>query len=272
MSFERQFLDHLPVIDQVVQFIGRRHRLPADAIEELQSAVHLKIIDNDYEVLRKFEGRSSIRTYLTSVVQRHFLDSRTAVWGRWRPCACARRAGPAGVLLDQLLTRDAVSLDEAVARVRERYDVSELALRSLAAQIPVRTPRRFVGEESLDEVAADAGSATPATTVGRDEGDRAESALHAALNALGNEDQIILKYRFVYALQVSQISRLTGLEQKPLYRRLEGIFKVMRREMEAQGLTREQVLAVVGNPDLEMGKTINWPDLEKRPEVRPCDE
>ena len=272
MSFERQFLDHLLVIDQVVQFIGRRHRLPADAIEELQSAVHLKIIDNDYEVLRKFEGRSSIRTYLTSVVQRHFLDSRTAVWGRWRPCACARRAGPAGVLLDQLLTRDAVSLDEAVARVRERYDVSELALRSLAAQIPVRTPRRFVGEESLNEVAADAGPATPATTVGRDEGDRAESALHAALNALGNEDQIILKYRFVYALQVSQISRLTGLEQKPLYRRLEGIFKVMRREMEAQGLTREQVLAVVGNPDLEMGKTINWPDLEKRPEVRPCDE
>jgi len=272
VSFERQFLDHLPVIDQVVQFIGRRHRLPADAIEELQSAVHLKIIDNDYEVLRKFEGRSSIRTYLTSVVQRHFLDSRTAVWGRWRPCACARRAGPAGVLLDQLLTRDAVSLDEAVARVRERYDVSELALRSLAAQIPVRTPRRFVGEESLNEVAADAGPATPATTVGRDEGDRAESALHAALNALGNEDQIILKYRFVYALQVSQISRLTGLEQKPLYRRLEGIFKVMRREMEAQGLTREQVLAVVGNPDLEMGKTINWPDLEKRPEVRPCDE
>ena len=272
MSFERQFLDHLPVIDQVVQFIGRRHRLPADAIEELQSAVHLKIIDNDYEVLRKFEGRSSIRTYLTSVVQRHFLDSLTAVWGRWRPCACARRAGPAGVLLDQLLTRDAVSLDEAVARVRERYDVSELALRSLAAQIPVRTPRRFVGEESLNEVAADAGPATPATTVGRDEGDRAESALHAALNALGNEDQIILKYRFVYALQVSQISRLTGLEQKPLYRRLEGIFKVMRREMEAQGLTREQVLAVVGNPDLEMGKTINWPDLEKRPEVRPCDE
>ena len=272
MSIERQFLDHLPVIDQVVQSIGRRHRLPADAIEELQSAVHLKIIDNDYEVLRKFEGRSSIRTYLTSVVQRHFLDSRTAVWGRWRPCACARRAGPAGVLLDQLLTRDAVSLDEAVARVRERYDVSELALRSLAAQIPVRTPRRFVGEESLDEVAVDAGPATPATTVGRDEGDRAESALHAALNALGNEDQIILKYRFVYALQVSQISRLTGLEQKPLYRRLEGIFKVMRREMEAQGLTREQVLAVVGNPDLEMGKTINWPELEKWPEVRPCDE
>ena len=96
MSLEREFLDHLPVIDQVVQFIGRRHRLDPGAIEELQSAIHLKIIDNDYEVLRKFEGRSSMRTYLTAVVQRHFLDSRTALWGRWRPCACARRAGPSG--------------------------------------------------------------------------------------------------------------------------------------------------------------------------------
>ena len=61
------------------------------------------------------------------------------MWGRWRPSACARRAGPAGVLLDQLLTRDAVSLDEALARVRERYDVSELELRSLVVKIPVRT-------------------------------------------------------------------------------------------------------------------------------------
>ena len=81
---ERQFLEHLAVIDQVVQFIGRRHRLPADAIEELQSAVHLKMIDNDYEVLRKFEGRSSIRTYLTAVVQRTFSTA-------------SRRSGGAGV-------------------------------------------------------------------------------------------------------------------------------------------------------------------------------
>ena len=73
------FLDHLAVIDQVAQFIGRRHHLDADAIEELQSTIRLKIIENDYEVLRKFEGRSSLRTYLTAIVQRHFLDSREQV-------------------------------------------------------------------------------------------------------------------------------------------------------------------------------------------------
>ena len=80
------------------------------------------------------------------------------------------------------------------------------------------------------------------------------------------------QYRFVHGLQVSQIARLTGLQQKPLYRQLEGILKVIRREMEAQGLTREQMLAVVGNPEFDTGRPIEWPDLEKRSEVRPCYE
>jgi DNA-directed RNA polymerase specialized sigma24 family protein len=200
------------------------------------------------------------------VIHRHFLDSRTALSGRWRPCACARRAGPAGVMLDRLVTRDAISLDDAVARVRERHDVPEPALRSLADRIPRRTPRRFVGEEALADVAADAGLPAADAGLRQDEARRAEAALHAALDALGHEEQVILKYRFEHGLQVSQIARLTGLEQKPLYRRLEAILKVMRREMEAQGLTREQVMAVVGSPGVDIGQTTEWPDPEKRPD------
>jgi DNA-directed RNA polymerase specialized sigma24 family protein len=153
-----------------------------------------------------------------------------------------------------------------VARVRQRHDVPEPALRSLAAQIPVRTPRRFVGEEALEDVPSDAAMPPVDATLRRDEAQRAESALGAALDALGSEDQVILNYRFVYGLQVSEISRMTGLEQKPLYRRLEGILKVMRREMEAQGLTREHVMAVVGSPGIDIGGTRAWPEREKRSE------
>ncbi len=71
----------------------------------------------------------------------------------------------------------------------------------------------------------------------------------------------LFKYRFVYGRQVSQISRLTGLEQKPLYRRLEAILKV-----KAHGLTREQVMAVVGSPGVDIGETMEWPDPEKGPD------
>jgi RNA polymerase sigma factor (sigma-70 family) len=263
VTLERLFLDHLAVIDQVAQFIGRRHHLDADAIEELQSTIRLKIIENDYEVLRKFEGRSSLRTYLTAIVQRHFLDSRTALWGRWRPCALARRAGAAGVLLDQLLTRDCLMLDEAVARVRERHDVPDAELRRLAEVFPARTPRRFVGEEHLDGVPADGATAVVDGAVLQDEATRAQLALDAVLRALGDEDRVILKYRFVHGLQISQISRLTGLEQKPLYRRFDGIIKTLRRELEARSVSGEHVSALIGGTGIEIGP-IGWPDEETR--------
>ena len=267
MTLERLFLDHLAVIDQVVQFVGRRHHLDGDAIEELQSAIRLKIIDNDYEVLRKFEGRSTIRTYLTAIVQRHFLDSRTALWGRWRPCALARRAGSPGVLLDQLVTRDALTLDEAITKVRERHDVSEAELRRLAAVFPVRTPRRFIGEEHLIGVPAEGGATPVDGAVMQDEAQRAQAALEAALRALSDEDRVILKYRFVHGLQISQISRLTGLDQKPLYRRFDVIIKALRHELDTRGVSREHVSALIGSPGVEIG-AIGWPDLEK-PSERP---
>ncbi len=265
MTLERLFLDHLAVIDQVVQFIGRRHHLDADAIEELQGAIRLKIIENDYEVLRKFEGRSTMRTYLTAIVQRHFLDSRTALWGRWRPCALARRAGPPGVLLDQLVTRDALTLDEAIVKVRERHDIAEAELRRLAAVFPVRTPRRFIGEEHLVGVPAEGSTTAIDGGLMQDEAQRAQAALEGALRALGDEDRVILKYKFVHGLQISQIARLTGLDQKPLYRRFDVIIKVLRHELDARGVSREHVAALLGSPGVELGP-VGWADLEKRSE------
>ena len=56
----------------IVSFIGRRRRLAAHELEEFAAHVNLKLIEDDYAVFRKFEGRSSLRTYLTVVVQRCF--------------------------------------------------------------------------------------------------------------------------------------------------------------------------------------------------------
>src|SRR6202008_4136539 len=106
---------------RVGRTIARRHQLSADEADELGSSVRLKLVENDYEVLRKFEGRSQLRTYLTTVVKRHFLDDRNARWGKWRPSAQARRLGPVAVLLDQFLTRDRLPFEEAVQAIEARH-------------------------------------------------------------------------------------------------------------------------------------------------------
>jgi DNA-directed RNA polymerase specialized sigma subunit len=46
-----------------------------------------------------------------------------------------------------------------------------------------------------------------------------------ALAELGSQDRLILKMRFQDGFQVSRISRLLGLDQKELYRRLERTMK-----------------------------------------------
>jgi DNA-directed RNA polymerase specialized sigma24 family protein len=100
-DYERLLVENLPVLEQIVQAIARRHNLPRHETEDLAGAVRVKLVEDNYATLRRFEHRSSLRIYLTVVVQREFLDRRNSQWGKWRPCQRARRAGPIGFLLDQ---------------------------------------------------------------------------------------------------------------------------------------------------------------------------
>src|SRR5262245_61007781 len=100
------FSSRLPEVDRAIAFVVRRHRLAADTAEDFASVVHLRLLEHDCAVLRKFEGRSRLQTFLVVVVQRLFLDYRIALWGKWRPSAEARGLGPLGIKLDRLRSRE----------------------------------------------------------------------------------------------------------------------------------------------------------------------
>ena len=106
VSDEANFLAALPVIDDVAAQVCRRHRLNAGEADDFKSEVRLHFIERNYEVLRKFEGRCTLSTYVNVVVQRVFLDYRNRMWGRWRPSTEARRLGPTAMLIERLVTRD----------------------------------------------------------------------------------------------------------------------------------------------------------------------
>ena len=90
MDAERLFLDNLALIDRIVAATCRRHRLTAEETEDFGSSVKLKLIANDYEVIRAFQGRCSLAGYLTAVILRAFIDHRNHLWGRWRPTGFLR--------------------------------------------------------------------------------------------------------------------------------------------------------------------------------------
>src|SRR5687768_4500817 len=155
MTPEDTFLAHLPHIDKVVAHLCRKHHFQKEECEDFRSRVHVKLIDDDYGIIRKFQGRSSLKTYLTTVVSNEMKDFLNHLWGKWRPSTEAQRLGPVAIRLEKLL-RDGLSLDEAVRTLQTNHkeEMSAQDLADMAARLPDRVPRRVVGEEALQDQAS----------------------------------------------------------------------------------------------------------------------
>jgi RNA polymerase sigma factor (sigma-70 family) len=235
------YLQHRDVIERGIAFVCRRHHLSRQDAEDFASTVRLRLIDADSAVLRAFCGRSSMQTYLVTVVTHQFQDWRNAQRGKWRPSAEALRMGPLGVLLETRLVRDRLSMDEAVEMLRTQNGVTEPrpALEAMAGRFPSRPGRTFVDPETLDKLEAGASANRADSSLNqahaRAAAKHASSALELALRNLEPQNQIILRMRFDDNLSVAQIGRILNLEQKPLYRRLERLLTTLRAALESAG-------------------------------------
>lgn len=238
--FERE----VPTIEALARSLCRRYGMDADEADGFVSWVMVRILEDDVAVLRKFAGRSSLRTYLAVVVANLYRDHRIQRFGRWRPSAAARRLGGTGVLLDAYLNRKGHPLEEAVQLLLSREDVEEdeATLRAYAARIPRRERRTFTSDSLAQQLPSDEKADQP-MLADEDEalfGDT-RSALERALEALPDQDQVIVRMHYWEGLTLAAIARALGIEQKPLYRRMEANLRRLRASLEEQGVEREDV-------------------------------
>ena len=112
-DLESLFLANLPAAEKILSALARRNALSRDAAEEFSAWAKLQVIENDYAVLAKFRGESSLLTYLTVCFAMLFREYRVQQWGRWRPSAVARSAGPLAIRLETLTRRDGLPLHGA---------------------------------------------------------------------------------------------------------------------------------------------------------------
>jgi RNA polymerase sigma factor (sigma-70 family) len=242
---EASFLAALPVIDDITRHVCRRHHLRSDEADDFLSDVRMHFIERNYEVLRRFEGRASLQTYVTVIVQRLFIDFRNQRWGRWRPSAEAQRLGPTAVLLERMVTRDGWSREQAVEMLRLNCGATiDAAILAFCDKLAGRTPaRRFVPEEDADEIPS--AEPPPDGSVVRAEREflakRVMASLARARQSLEPMDRLILKMRFEQRVPVAEIARALGIEQRPLYRTFERIAGVLRMRMAADGIARKDI-------------------------------
>jgi len=264
------YLAHSDLIERAIATVCRRHHLYGADAEDLASTVRLHLVVGDYAVLRQFQGRSSLPSYLIVVITRQFQDWRNARWGKWRPSAEAKRLGDLAVRLETLTVRDGCSLDDAHELLRTHHHITESreALELLAVRFPQRYKRSFVNDDVVETIASPAGTAEDDVIAGEAAASarRASDALGGAMRSLPAQDRLILTMKFEDNCSIADIARALRLESKPLYRHMEKLLAALRLALEAQGLTAEDLAVAWSRRGFDaLGTRETWG------EVRPFD-
>ena len=227
----------LVLLGEVIRGVVRRGRLlPPDA-EDFSQAVQLKFLESGYQAFARFDGRSSLRTYLTTVVWRLLLDWRTAAYGKWRPSAAARRLGVQAVRLDRLLNRDGMTVEEAIqVASRAPEALPDHVLRVIADRLPRRRRHIRVADDVLQLVAREFPDPLEARERAM-QARQARIALGQAFNQLNPEERRLMCLRYRQSLTVREIARLLNVDAKRLYRTFDRLVGKLRRDMGAFGVT-----------------------------------
>jgi RNA polymerase sigma factor for flagellar operon FliA len=239
-GFEATFLRLLPRIERQCRFIAIRYGLATD-VDDFTSHVKLRLIEDDYAILQKFQGRAQIETFVASVIQNLARDYRISRAGKWRPTAVARRLGDVAVLLERLMYRDGYSLEQAaeIIATNHRQRIAPADLEAIARQLPPRSVRLFVSDDVLETVGAP-GHAPDDRLVAeehRSEAARVCAALRDVKATLSDTDRVILAMRYEDGRKIVDIAGALHLDQKLLYRRIDALHASLKRELEARGIT-----------------------------------
>jgi RNA polymerase sigma factor (sigma-70 family) len=250
MSREQEFLGQLPVIDRVISWVCARRGLRGADAEDFASLVRMRLIENDYAILGRFEGRSSFRTYVAAVVNHLYLDFQVQRFGKWRPSAEARRLGPVALRLECLLYRDGLTFDEAcgVLQSDPRVSAPREALHDISLRLPRRDPR---GRPSGGPEPAEDG--VPALERAERQGlaDRTFAVIRRTIDSLPACERLFLRLHVESGLSVAQVARALGLEQKSLYRRKDQLLKLLRDGLEAEGIVSQDAQDLLASLDWE---------------------
>jgi RNA polymerase sigma factor (sigma-70 family) len=251
--------EHWATVERVITFVCRKLALRHEDAEDFASTVKLRLLQDGDAILSRFRGQSGLATYLTVVIRRMYFDQRIHETGKWHASAEATRLGAPAVELERAIFDRGMATSHAVAVVHEQNPESSVEeLEALAARLPQRLPRRsMVPLDGIEEVVA-AQEATDLLALTHERqtiGTQAASVVRAYLARLESSDRLMLQLQFESNMQLSQIARMLGVEQKPLYRRRERLLRDLRASLEEAGITARDAVDLIGQlgTDLDFG-------------------
>lgn len=242
----------LPIIEDVIRFHAFRGRLGVEEREDFQSWAIYKLIENDYSRIRKFEGRSSLRSFLSVTIGHLLLDYWASKGGRRRPSSAAQLFAPDGIWLERYLA-DGFTVREAIQLVKANHEsrLSDDELYHITVQLPIRTQRpKPAADSPVGEIASDAPSPERILEGKHREQARArlEAALEKALGQLPAEERVFVRMRFEEGSRINEIGRAFHIPDKSFYRRFQRTLRCLRSSLEKAGIDAD-CLALYRSPE-----------------------
>lgn len=239
---------HRRQIAERARRIGRRQGLPERDLDDFVADVMVKLIEDDYAVLRSFHGRSRVLTYISVVILHFAHDELNRRWGKWRPSAQARRLGVEAMALERLLYRDGHTFADSERLLLERFpQLRAEDIERLTGQLPAREKRRFDGDELLENLPAAERADNSDVCLERDTRKlRVLALLRRGLATLDPIWQLAITWRYERGQHAAEIARGLDLETREVYRILEHAKRRLRRFLEAQGIDAHVALADLG--------------------------
>ena len=236
------YVDQIDVINRIASSICRRNGVQGADAEDFVSDVRLKLLQDDYAVLRKYRGASSQTTFLTVVISNLFRDHRIKHWGKWRPSAEAKRHGEVAIRLEAAMYRDDLSFEQACRFLAQdtRLKVDRMELKRLLATLPYRAPKRVENGAAVDDVPSS--DSTDARLLDHERDARlqvAKAALGRAVARLAAEDALMLRLHFFEGFSIADVARHMKTPQKPLYVRLKRLLESLHKDLASQGIGPE---------------------------------
>jgi len=251
------FISSLPTIERVSAFICAENRLQGADAEDFASSVKLKLIENDYHVVRLWARRSSFPTYLTTVIHRIAIDHFIQKRGKWRPSVNASEVGGYAVAFERLLHRDGLSFADAARLVKSEFvHVTDAELERLHATLrrrhlrpieePIENSPELAVSDSAEDHLLDKERAQLADKVSR--------ILSDELMQCSAEDRLIAKWHFCDQCKVSTIARSLQVDQMQLYRRIRRLLDRLRGALTDAGIGAREAhdLIAHGSDDLRV--------------------
>lgn len=256
---EAILVEHFGYVEKYAFVVCGQNGLRGADAEDFISWLKIRLMEDDYAVIRKFRGESKITTYLSMVVTRQLYAYLREQHGRWRPSAAAERLGPPAGELEELIYRDGYTRDQAAEKLRTegRTDLTDLELARLLEQLPERQPMR-PKEVPLERPSTDSREGAPLPRVEPESSSQADDRvldaedqarrddfmgrLARVLEQFTPEERLVIRLHFMEGYSVADAARATNLDQKPLYRRIPRLKERLRELLEREGISSPDFL------------------------------